>query len=185
MAQKVKDSLISALKLFSIFFYVAIFTVGGGIAMLPVLERTLVDKKSWLNEKDFLELFSLTQVLPGSFMIHMATFIGYRIENFLGAIFCGIAIALPPLIIITTISHFYTKFIQFALIKKLVLGILCGVAGEITGIIIRMSRKIRFDVPKVFLLLFSFLLMFILKVNPIYVVITGGILGIILIKETE
>jgi chromate transporter len=182
---KTKNLFKKIFDLFFIFFYIAIFTVGGGIVMLPVLERILVDKKKWLNEKDFLELFSLTQVLPGSFMIHMSTFIGYRIAKFLGALFCCIAIALPPLIIITTVAHFYTKFIQFTIIKKIILGILCGVVGEITGIIIKMSGKMKFDTSKITLLLFSFLLMFILKINPIYVVIIGGILGTFLIRRTE
>jgi chromate transporter len=183
MAKKVKDSLITALKLFSIFFYVAIFTVGGGIAMVPVLERILVKENKYLSDKEFTEIFSIAQILPGSLMINMATFTGYKIAKFLGALFCCIAITIPPLTIITLIAVFYGKFIEFAVVKKLMLGILAGVVGEVAGITLNMFRKTKFNTFKIFLLLFSFLLIFILGVNPIYVVIIGALLGIILGKE--
>lgn len=174
-----KNKLRVSFDLFLIFFYVAIFTIGGGVAMLPLLERIIVDKKKYLDEKDFLELFSLTQILPGSFMIHMAAFVGYRVVGFIGTLFCCIAIALPPLIIITLIAIFYTQFIQFTLVEKLLLGILAGVVGEVSGITLRMLKKIKFDAFKIFLIVLTITLIFILEINPIYVIVIGGILGIL------
>lgn len=173
-----KVSLISMLKLFSIFFYVAIFTVGGGVAMLPVLERIMVEKKKYIEEKEFLEYFSLTQILPGSLMCHMAVFMGYRMTNFIGALISAIAITIPPLTVITLIAMFYGKFIKFELVRRFMLGILAGVVGEVSGIILNMFKRTKFDTFKISLLLFSFFLMFILHVNPIYVVIIGALSGI-------
>jgi len=184
MAQN-KASLISVLKLFSIFFYVAIFTVGGGIAMVPVLERILVEKKKYLSEKEFTEVFSVAQILPGSLMINMATFTGYQIAGFWGAFLSCVAIMLPPLTIITLISVFYTQFIQFTLMKKLMIGILAGVVGEVSGITLKMFKKTKFDTFKIILLLLSFALIFIFKVNPIYVVVIGALLGIFLGRMEE
>jgi chromate transporter len=166
------------LELFSIFFYVAIFTVGGGIAMVPILERVLVEKKKYLNEKEFTEIFSIAQVLPGSLMINMSTFTGYKISGFWGALFSCVAITIPPLTIITLIAMFYGKFIEFALVKKLMLGILAGVVGEVSGITLKMFKKTKFNTFKILLLLCSFALMFILHVNPIYIVIIGAVVGI-------
>jgi len=179
---KDKNPLKVIFKLFSIFFYVAIFTVGGGIAMVPVLERIMVERKKYLSEKEFTEIFSIAQILPGSLMINMATFTGYKIAGFLGALFSCIAITIPPLTIITLIAVFYGKFIEFALVKKLMLGILAGVVGEVSGITLKMFRKTKFNTFKVFLFLFSFLLMFVFRVNPIYIVIIGALLGILLGK---
>ena len=179
---KDKNPLKIVFELFLIFFYVAIFTVGGGIAMVPVLERIMVEKKKYLSDKEFTEIFSIAQILPGSLMINMATFTGYKIAKFLGALFCCIAITIPPLTIITLIAIFYGKFIEFTLVKKLMLGILAGVVGEVAGITLNMFRKTKFNTFKIFLLLFSFLLMFVLRVNPIYVVIIGALLGILLGK---
>jgi len=179
---KDKNPLKIIFELFSIFFYVAIFTVGGGIAMVPVLERIMVEKKRYLSDKEFTEIFSIAQILPGSLMINMATFTGYKIAKFLGALFCCIAITIPPLTIITLIAMFYGKFIEFTLVKKLMLGILAGVVGEVSGITLNMFKKTKFNTFKIFLLLFSFLLMFVLRVNPIYVVIIGALLGILLGK---
>lgn len=179
---KSKKSLKIILDLFFIFFYVAIFTVGGGIAMVPVLERVIVNKKKYLNEKEFTEIFSIAQILPGSLMINMATFTGYKIAGFWGALFSCIAITIPPLTIITLIAVFYGKFIKFTLIKKLMLGILAGVVGEVSGITLKMFKKTKFDTFKIILFLFSFALMFIFRVNPIYIVIIGAVLGIFLGK---
>jgi chromate transporter len=175
---KTKNPLKVILELFSIFFYVAIFTVGGGIAMVPVLERVLVEKKKFLSDKEFTEIFSIAQVLPGSLMINMATFTGYKISGFWGALFSCIAITIPPLTIITLIAIFYGKFIEFTLVKKLMLGILAGVVGEVSGITLQMFKKTKFNTFKVSLLLCSFALMFILHVNPIYIVIIGAVAGI-------
>ena len=180
-----KNTIKAALKLFSIFFYVAIFTVGGGIAMVPVLERVLVEKKKYLSEEEFREVFSIAQVLPGSLMINMATFIGYKIVGFWGALFSCIAISIPPLTIITLISIFYTKFIQFTLMKKLMIGILAGVVGEVSGITLKMFKKTTFDTFKIILLVLSFSIIFLLKINPIYVVIIGALLGIFFGKREE
>jgi len=180
---KNKKPLKVILELFSIFFYVAIFTVGGGVAMIPVLERIMVEKKKYLEEKEFLEYFSLTQILPGSMMCHISVFIGYRIAKFLGALVSVIAIIIPPLTIITLIAMFYNKFIEFAFVKKLMLGILAGVVGEVSGIILNMSKRIKFNAFKIFLFLFSFVLMFVFHINPIYVIIIGGLSGIFLGKD--
>ncbi len=182
---KDKKSFKTVFKLFSIFLYVAIFTVGGGIAMVPVLERVLVERKKYLNEKEFTEIFSIAQILPGSLMINMATFIGYKITGFWGSFFSCLAIMIPPLAIITLISIFYAKFIQFTLINKLMLGILAGVVGEVAGITLNMFKKTKFDFFKIALLAFSFALIFIFKMNPIYVVLIGAVLGVFLGRTEE
>lgn len=152
--------------------------------MVPVLERVLVEKKKYLNEKEFTEIFSIAQILPGSLMINMATFTGYKIAKFFGALFSCIAITIPPLTIITLIAIFYGKFIEFVLVKKLMLGILAGVVGEVSGITLKMFKKTKFDTFKIVLLLFSFALMFVFRINPIYIVIIGAVSGIFLAKES-
>jgi len=93
------------------------------------------------------------------------------------------AIIIPPLAIITMIAFFYQSFIEIALIKKLMLGILCGVVGEVGGIIYKMFKRIRFNLVKVLILFFSITLIFIFKVNPIYTVLIAGIMGIFLLRS--
>jgi chromate transporter len=178
-----KKQLKVVFELFSIFLYVSVFTVGGGIAMVPLLERILVDKKKYLKLEEFMEIYSISQIVPGSLMICMATYIGYKIRRFWGAIFSCMAIIIPPLAIITMIAFFYQSFIEIALIKKLMLGILCGVVGEVGGIIYKMFKRIRFNLVKVLILFFSITLIFIFKVNPIYTVLIAGIMGIFLLRS--
>lgn len=153
--------------------------------MVPVLEKVLVGKKKYLNEKEFREVFSVALIMPGSTMISMATFIGYKIMGFWGSFFSCIAIMIPPLAIITLVSIFYAKFTQFTLINNLMLGILAGVVGEVAGITLKMFKKTKFDVFKIVLLALSFALIFIFKMNPIYVVLIGAVLGVFLGRTVE
>lgn len=175
------------IELFTIFFVTAIFTFGGGVAMLPVLERKLVEKKRYLKENEFLEFVSLTQILPGSFMIDIGVFIGYKFAGFLGAFFNLFAVMLPALIIITIAAFFFDKLLQFEIFKKFLSGILAGIVAEISGIILKMSFRADWNFFNILLFVFSIFLLFILKINPIYVVIIGIVFGISsgLIKKEE
>jgi chromate transporter len=177
---RVKTIFRESLELFSIFLYVAFFNIGGGIAMMPALESVLVDKKKYLNGREFSEAFSIAQILPGSLMINMAAFTGYKIAGFLGALFSSIAITIPPLTIITLIALYFEKFVEFTLVKKLMIGILAGVVGEISGMIVKMFVKTKFNLFKAVLLLLSFVLIFGFCINPIYVMIFGALLGVFL-----
>lgn len=167
-----------AMRLFSIFFYIGAFTIGGGYAMILPMKRIIVDRDSYLSEDEFTEMFAISQITPGPVAINMATFIGYRQCGFLGSLLSTLGVVLPSLIIITLISIFFLDFTQMAVIEKLLLGILAGVAGEIAYLTLDMFRKIKLNALSISILAFSLIALFFLKMNPIFVILIGGGVGI-------
>lgn len=92
------------LHLFSIFFRVGAFTFGGGFAMIPIMQRELVDRQGWLRESDFIDMIGLTQSAPGPVAINSAVYLGYRLRGFAGALVATLATALPSLLTILAIA---------------------------------------------------------------------------------
>ena len=72
------------LKSFLIFFRIGVFTIGGGYAMVPIIEAELVDKRKWISKEDFLDLLALAQTVPGIFAVNISIFIGYKLRKFWG-----------------------------------------------------------------------------------------------------
>ena len=83
------------IKSFLIFFRIGIFTIGGGYAMVPLIETELVNKRKWISQSDFLDLMALAQTVPGIFAVNIAIFIGYKLRKFWGAFWMALGTILP------------------------------------------------------------------------------------------
>ena len=88
------------IKSFLIFFRIGIFTIGGGYAMVPLIETELVNKRKWISQSDFLDLMALAQTVPGIFAVNIAIFIGYKLRKFWGAFWMALGTILPSFFII-------------------------------------------------------------------------------------
>ena len=107
------DKLKRALSLFATFFKIGLFTFGGGYAMIPLIEKEIVDKKKWITGDDILEIFAISESTPGPIAINSATFVGYKTAGFLGALFATLGVVLPSFTIIFILSFFLEKFKHF------------------------------------------------------------------------
>jgi chromate transporter len=172
-----------SIKLFLIFFYIGLFTIGGGYAMIPLMEEILVKKEKYLDEDKFFEIFAISQITPGPIAINMATFVGYEQAGVMGSAFATLGVVLPSLIIITIISMFFANITKFSIVQKLFIGILTGVAGEIAYITFDMARKMKIEIFNIAVLVLSLAELFLLKMNPIYVILIGGVLGLLFGKS--
>ena len=92
--------------LFLTFVKIGTFTIGGGYAMLPLIQREVVDK-GWLSKEDFIDLFSVAQSLPGIFAVNISIFVGYKLKKVPGGIVCALGSILPSFIIILAIALFF------------------------------------------------------------------------------
>ena len=92
------------LTLFITFFKIGLFTIGGGYAMIPLIEREVVERKGWISREDFLDLLAIAQSAPGVFAVNISIFIGYRMRKSIGSIFCALGTVLPSIIIILAIA---------------------------------------------------------------------------------
>ena len=170
---------IKVLELFGIFFYVGLFTLGGGYAMIPLMKQELVEKHKYISYDDFIEVFAISQTTPGPIAINIATFIGFTESGILGSITATLGVILPSLIIILCISMFFKGIAGNIFVHKFFLGILTGVVAEIAYIAVDVSKKIKLDFFNVSLFVLSLIEIFIIKINPIYVLLIGGFLGIL------
>ena len=108
---------------FITFFKIGMFTLGGGYAMIPIIEAEVVDKHKWISKEEFLDLIAIAQSCPGVFAINISIFIGYKLRKVKGAIAASIGTALPSFLIILMIAIFFSKFKDNPVVAAIFRGI--------------------------------------------------------------
>jgi len=175
-----KEKLKILFELFSVFFKVGLCTFGGGIAMLPILERELSEKRGWVNSEELLDYFAIGQATPGIIAVNVATFVGYKRAKFIGGCIATLGMVFPSIIIITLIAKFISNFSDIGWVKKALVGINVSVAAILTYAVFNFSRKAVKNIFGFLLLILSFVLIFVFKVSTVYVIFGSAILGVIL-----
>ncbi len=173
------------LKLFSIFFQIGLFTIGGGYAMIPLMREHLVRREKYVNEEEFLDIFAISQITPGPIAINMATFIGSKQGGTIGSVFATFGVVLPSFIIILLISFFFVNLTKITLIQRLFIGILTGVVGQIAYITVDLFKKQKYTILFWIIFISSLIELFLIKISPVYVILFGGLIGIIFGKENN
>ena len=169
------------LDLFLTFFRIGILTFGGGYAMLPMLQREIVQKKQWAEERDLLDYFAVGQCTPGIIAVNTATFIGFKQRKIPGAIAATLGLVTPSLIIITIIAAVLKNFTDVPAVQNAFAGIRVAVCVLILNAVITLLKKAVVDKPTAILfgavaicaILFS-------GVSPIVFILVAGLIGIIL-----
>ena len=167
-------------ELFSIFFKIGLCTFGGGIAMLPILERELVEKRNWVESNELLDYFAIGQSTPGIIAVNVATFVGYKRAKILGGCVATFGMVCPSLIIITLIALFISNFADIVWVQKALVGINVAVAAILTSAVFSFSKKSVKNVFGFFLLLLSFVLIFVFNVGTIWIILGSALLGVLL-----
>ena len=176
------------LNLFSIFFRIGLFTLGGGYAMIPAIESEIVDKHKWIAHDDFVDLVAMSQTCPGALAVNMSVFVGYRLRKLPGAIVTTLGVALPSFAIILLIAMFFHQFQENTIVKAIFNGIRPAVVALICTPVFSMARTARIGWTNCWIPIVCALLIWVLKVNPIYVLVAAGMCGYLyglLIKPTE
>ncbi len=180
-ASSQKQSLLRRLwELFSTFFKIGACTFGGGIAMLPILDRELSQKRAWVTSDELLDYFAIGQSTPGIIAVNVATFVGYKRAGAVGGIVGTLGIVTPSIIIITIIASFISNFSEIVWVQKALTGINVSVAALLTYAVYNFARKSIKTLLAVVLFLVSFLLIFVFKVNTIFIIIGSCLFGVLL-----
>jgi len=161
--------------LFITFVKIGTFTIGGGYAMLPLIEREVVNK-GWINEKDFIDLFSVAQSLPGIFAVNISIFIGYKIRKLSGSIVCALGTILPSFLIILLIALTFTQIADNIWVEKIFKGIRPAVVALIAVPVLTTARTLKLKGWVVVIPVIAALLIWLAGISPIWVVI-AAILG--------
>ena len=173
---------------FKTFFKIGIFTLGGGYAMIPLIEEEVVNKHKWVAKDEMLDLIAIAQSCPGVFAINIATFIGYKLRKRRGAICTTLGTALPSFLIILAIAIFFKQFEDNKVVASIFRGIRHAVVALIAVPTFRLGQRAKLNRYTIWIPVACALAIWALGVSPIYIIIIAGIAGYIYgmyIKPTE
>lgn len=162
---------------FGIFFKIGTFTIGGGYAMIPLIEDEIVNKKKWINKEDFVDLMAIAQSAPGVFAVNMAIFIGYKLRGIKGCIMTALGTVLPSFLIILAIALFFQQFKEYQLVENIFKGIRPAVVALIAAPTFSVAKSCKINRYTIWIPVVSALLIWLLGVSPIYIIIIAGIGG--------
>ncbi len=164
-------------QFFSTFFRIGLFTLGGGYAMIPLIEEEVVNKRKWIDREAFLDLLAVAQTIPGVFAVNMSINIGYRLRKTRGAVTCALGCVLPSFLIILAIALFFHSFRDNKTMEAIFKGIRPAVVALIAAPCIKLARSAHITLSNVWLPVGAALLIWLLGVSPVYIILAVGIGG--------
>ncbi|HHY10712.1 MAG TPA: chromate transporter [Firmicutes bacterium] len=165
------------LELVITFFKLGLFTFGGGYAMLPLLQREVVDQKGWATEEELLDYYAIGQSTPGIIAVNTATFIGFFQAGIPGAFLATFGLVLPSLIIILLVATILNQYMELALLQHAFGGIRVAVVALVSFSISRLAKVGVVDAFTLIWTLLTFLAIAFLNISPLLVVLVSFILG--------
>lgn len=165
------------LKFFLTCNKIGAFTLGGGYAMIPIMEREFVDNNKWMDKQEFMDIMVVAQTTPGIFAIDMASHIGYKLRGVWGGIVGAVGIALPSIIAIIIIAMFFRTFKDNPYVAKFFLGVRPAVVALIAAPCFKMAQTANITLRTLWIPVVCCLLISILGVSPILIIIAAGVAG--------
>lgn len=166
-------------KLFLSTFQLSACTFGGGFVIIPLMRRKFVEELHWIEEQEMMDLTAIAQSSPGAIAVNASLLVGYRVAGIAGALVTVLGTVLPPLIIISVISFFYTAIRDNMIVSMAMAGMLAGVAAVICDVVITMGKEILKgkQVLPIVVLMVSFVAVYFLGINIILLILTCGLIG--------
>ena len=162
---------------FRTFFKIGALTLGGGYAMIPIIEAEIVDKYKWISKEDFIDLIAVAQSCPGVFAANISIFIGYKLRKTRGALCTCLGAVLPSFLIILLIAMFFHQFMDVPWIAAMFRGIRPAVVALIAAPTFKLAKSAKINLSTCWIPIVSALLIWALHVNPIYIILAAGIGG--------
>lgn len=165
------------LELFLVFARIGGFTFGGGYAMLPLMQKEIVEKRGWATDEEVLDYYAIGQVTPGIIAVNTATFIGYKLKGLVGAIVATLGMVTPSIVIITLIAMFFENFMDYEVVQHAFGGIRVVVVALIAHTVYTMAQKAIKDKLSKILFWGSLVILICMRISPVWVVIAGAVIG--------
>lgn len=167
-------------QLFITFAKIGSMTFGGGYAMLPFLQREIVEKNKWATEEEIMDYFAIGQCTPGVIAVNTATFIGYKLAGVLGGIFATLGVIFPSLVIISIIAAFIRNFADIEAVQHAMNGIQICVCALILNATIKLAKKSFADAYCIIIFAITIAVSLFTGISAVFIVIGAGLLGIII-----
>ena len=174
-------------QLFDLFFSFAkigALTFGGGYAMLPMLQREVVEKRGWATDEELMDYYAIGQCTPGVIAVNTATFVGEKERGIPGAIFATLGVVFPSLIIIMIIMAFVTNFADLPAVQNAFAGVRAAVCVLIFNAVNKLRKSAIVDTPTLLIFLVVFAGAALTNITPVLFVLLAGFAGAI-IKALE
>ena len=167
-------------QLFWSFFKIGGLTFGGGLTMLPMLERELVDKRNWVTEEELLDCYAIGQCTPGIIAVNTATFVGYKREKVAGGIIATLGMVCPSILIITVVALFLRNFIDSVWFGHAIMGVRGVVCALLVNTVINLGKKSLKSIFAWIVCAVVFVLAFFTKLPTVIIVILAAVSGIVM-----
>ncbi len=164
-------------QLFSDFFKIGAFTLGGGYAMIPIIQSEVVDRRRWLKQEEFLDIIAIAQSCPGVFAINMSVFIGYKLRKLPGALCAAFGTTLPSFAIILLIAMFFSRFQDNPLVESIFKGIRPAVVALIAAPTFTLAKSAKITLSNCWIPIGSALAIYLMGVNPVFIILAAGFGG--------
>lgn len=169
----------SLFKLFATFFRIGVFTFGGGYAMIPLIEKDIVERNRWVGREDFVDLLAVAQSAPGIFAVNMAVFIGYKLRGTRGAIAAALGCVLPSVVIILLIALFFRQFRHLPIVNNVFMGLRPAVVALIAVPVFSVAKSAKLGWSTAWIPVLSALLIVAFGVSPVYVIAVAALAGFV------
>lgn len=167
------------LKLFISFFKIGAFTFGGGWAMIPLIEREVVDKQNWIRREDFVDALAIAQSLPGVLAVNISILIGNKLRGLKGCLMATLGTILPSFLIILAIAIWFVQTYDNPVVERIFKGIRPAVVALIVSPVFSTAKTARINIKTVIIPIIVALSIWLGGVSPIWFVLLGAIGGIL------
>jgi len=176
----VKDKLKGLFNLYLSFAKIGTFTIGGGLAMMPMMQKELIDKKKWLTEEELIDYYAVGQSTPGIIAANVATFVGYKQFGVIGGFVATLGMVTPSLVIIIILANLINSISDYPIVQKALKGINVSVAALLTSVIVRFAKKTIKSLWNALFMIIAFILIFFFHVPSFAVILSAILIGILL-----
>lgn len=177
---KKKNYFLELLKLYLIFAKIGSFTIGGGLAMMPMIQKELIEKRKWMTEEELLDYYAVGQSTPGIVAVNVSTFVGYKQFGIPGGFIATLGMITPSIAIIMIIATFINSIQDYPYVQKALKGINVAVAALLTKVVVTFVKKSVKNVIAAVGMILAFGVVFFLKVPSFLVILFAIALGVVL-----
>jgi len=172
-------------QLFYTYLKIGTFTLGGGYAMLPLIQREVVDRKAWIDEQEFLNMIALAQAAPGLIAVNSAIFIGWRVGGWKGVCGAVLGAVLPSFVIILAIAMVFAEWKELPAVEAVFKGVRPAVVALIAAPLYKLSKSAKIGWITALIPIAAAALIWVGHVNPVWVIVTTIVITLIVVDITE
>ena len=166
------------LELFLAFLKMGFITFGGGYAMIPIVERELINKRGWVTMEEVMDYYTIAQITPGIIAVNLSTFVGYKKKGPLGGFMTTLGFVLPGVSLIVLAALFIRNFEEIPAVQHAFTGIRLAVGALIIDTVIKMVKGVFKDWKALILYIAAFILSIGFRISPMLIILGAGLIGL-------